>query len=85
MEGSTIRRCGLVDLGEALLEKVFYCQCSLWSSYAQALPSAEESLLVQKTVFSWLPKEQDIELVPSPALCLHEHCHASHCDKELSF
>ena len=46
MESGTIRRCGLVGIGVALLEEMYHCVGSLWAPSAQALPSAKESILL---------------------------------------
>ena len=79
--GSTFkRRCGLIGESTSLWE---------WALrfYAQAPPSAEETLLLaaclEKTVSSWLPLDQNVELSAPPAPCLPECCHASHHDDRL--
>jgi len=64
----TIRRCGLVGVGVALLEEVCHCEVSFEVSYAQALPSVEHSLL--------LPLDEEPSAPPTPSLPAH-HC-ASH-------
>jgi hypothetical protein len=45
---------------------------SVWKKPSSWLPM-EESL-------SWLPSDQDVELLTPPAPCLPAHCHASHYD-----
>jgi hypothetical protein len=64
----TIRRCGLVGVGVASLEWMWPC----WRKYVTMGVSFETLLLAAwKTVFSWLPLDQDIELsAPSPYTCL---------------
>ena len=50
-------------------------------SHAQAPLSAEDTIFLTawKTVFSWLPLDQDVQLLaPSRALCLPGHCHVSY-------
>jgi hypothetical protein len=62
--------------GVALLEEVCH---SVWQgSYAQAPPSAEERpSYLQMIVFSWLPSDQDVELLQHHCLpaCCHASCH----------
>jgi hypothetical protein len=70
----TIRRCGFVGVGVALLEEVCHCGMGFEVSYAQAILSVVYSLLL-------LPSDQDVDLsAPSPAPCLPTCCHASHPD-----
>jgi hypothetical protein len=47
---------------------------SLWDGPRNSLPSCLE------TIFSWLPSNQDVELLAPPALWLPACCHASHLD-----
>jgi hypothetical protein len=54
----TVRRCVFVEVCMTLLEEVWGRALMF---YAQALPCAEEA------VFSWLPSDQDIELLVPPA------------------
>jgi hypothetical protein len=56
-------------------------------SYAQALPSVESEPppgCLQKTVSSWLPSDQDVELWASLAPCLPAGCHPSYYDNGLN-
>jgi hypothetical protein len=52
------------------------------SSYAQAQPSGKETLAacLWETVSSWLPLDQEAELLAPPAPCLPACCHVSHHD-----
>jgi len=72
----TTRRCGLVGVGVALLEEVCHCGDGLLRPSPSCL----------RTVHSWLPLDEDIELsAPSPAPCLPGCCHAScYDDNELN-
>jgi hypothetical protein len=67
----TIRRCGLVGVGVALLEEVcHYVGMGFEIFYVQATPRVARSLLL-------LPVDHAVELsAPSPAPCLPGHCHA---------
>ena len=60
----TIRRCGFVGIGVALLEEVCHCEGGLWGLiYAQTTSRV--------TIQFLLPEDQDVELwIPSPAPCL---------------
>jgi hypothetical protein len=71
MGSGTLRRCGLVGVGLALLEEESWWGWAL-RSYAQAQPS------VKREPPSWLPSYQDVELLAPPAPCLPVCCHASH-------
>ena len=60
--------------GMALLKNVCHWRGGLEvSSYAQALPHTDDSLLLaawKKIIPSWLPSDQNIELLAPPAPCL---------------
>jgi hypothetical protein len=75
VESGTIRKCKLIGVVVALLEKACHCRergCEVLS--AQAMSSVECILLL-------LPADQDVELsAPSPAPSLPTCCHASHDD-----
>ena len=79
MESATARRYGLVG-----------GSTSLWGqalrSYAQAPLHRREPPpgCLWKTVSSWLPTDQDVELSASPASYLLGYIHASHHDNELN-
>jgi hypothetical protein len=60
--GSGTIRCGLAGVS-----------VSLWGMGFETL-----LLAVWKSVFSFLPLEQDVELSAPPAPCLPGYCHASH-------
>ena len=65
---STIRRCGLVEIGIALLEEV-------WSLWLWSLRSPMLKLHPLWHSFLLLCVEQDVELsAPAPGLC-HASCH----------
>ena len=71
VQGSgTIKRCGLVGVGVALLEEVCHCGGGLW----------DLSLSCLETVCSWLPLGEDVELSAPSAPCLPGCCHAFHHD-----
>ena len=81
IESGTIRRCGFVGVGVALLEEMCHWGVGFWGLiYAQATPSVY-------TGSSLLPVHQEVEpSAPSPVPCLPGHCHASHHgDNELNF
>lgn len=67
MGSDTVRRYGLVERSVLLCRQVFEI------SYAQALPSREETLLLA----AW---NQGIELLAPPGPCLPACCHAFHHD-----
>ena len=70
----TIRRCGLVEVGVALLEEVCRFVGGFWTLLA-----------VCETVCSWLPLDEDVELSAFPAMCLPGPCRASlHDDNGLN-
>ena len=65
MGNDTIRRCGLNEgVG---------CEVSMLMPH----PVWNSSPLLQKTIFSWLPLGQDVDLSAPPAPCLPGCCHAS--------
>jgi hypothetical protein len=83
MDTGTIRRCGLVKVGVALLEEVCHCGGGFWGLIC--LSCAQHGIAVS----SWQPEEdyplllpvdQDVELLAPPTPCLPAHCHASHHD-----
>jgi hypothetical protein len=87
MGSSIIWKCGLVRVGVALLE---VCQRvgRLWRAQMLNLYPVLKSLLLAacRRVFSWLPLDQDIELLAPPALSLPGNHHASfNVDKRLKF
>ena len=68
----TVRRCGLIGVGVAMLEEV--CHCGGWALRSVILKVCSQSLLL-------LPADPDVELsAPSPAQQLHGSHHASHHD-----
>jgi hypothetical protein len=72
MGSGTIRKCGLVGIGVALLEEVCHCVGRFWGLLVLKLHPE------QKAVPSWLPLDQFIELsAPFPAPCLPSWCPAS--------
>ena len=71
----TIRMCGIVEGGVALLEEVFPLAGGFWDP----LP------LCLRTLCSWLPLDEDVVLSSPPVPCLPGCCCAScHDDNELS-
>jgi len=74
IQSGTIRRCGQVGVGVALLKEVCHCGGELEVSYAQAISSGVHSFLL------W-PEDQDgVILSALLAPCLPVHCHAFCCD-----
>ena len=70
----TIRRCGLVGVGVAVLLNMSLWKKTLSSSSAQC-----------KSVSALLPVDQDVELSAPSAPCLPGCCHVSrHDDNELN-
>jgi hypothetical protein len=67
----TIRRCGLVEVGAALLEEVCHCGVGFETSLLAAWETSS---------LSWLQLEQDVQLSAPPAPCLLGCCHVSHLD-----
>jgi hypothetical protein len=66
----TIKRCGLLGVEVALLEEVCHCGGGLGDLSPSCL----------KTVSSWLPLDEDVELFTPPVPCLPRCCHASYLD-----
>ena len=58
-ESGTIKKCGPVGVGMALLEEVCYCGSVLQVSYVQAMPNVTDYFL--------LLKGQNVEPLPQPA------------------
>jgi hypothetical protein len=69
MGSGTIRKCGLIEGGVALLEEV--CHCGVGFEVLCLSPAQG------RRVFRW-PSDQDVKLsVPSPAPCQPARCYVS--------
>ena len=76
MVSGTVRRYGLSGVGGTFFEELCHCGGELWE------PMLE---LQGRRVFSWLPSDQDVELLAPPALYLLGHCHFfCHDDNKLN-
>ena len=79
MGSDTIRGCGIIEGGVALLKKECHCGGGALRSPCSVERDPSTGCL-QKTVSFCLPSDQDIELSGPPASCLPAQCHTSHHD-----
>ena len=80
---NSIRRCGLLGISVALLDKVCHCVGRLSEFLVFKLCPVLNRLpswLPLKDNLSWLPLDQDIEISAHPVPRLSGCCHASRHD-----
>jgi hypothetical protein len=86
LQDSSVFRCPscMVVVWICLAHREWHCWEWVWPCWRKCVTVGVgfEALLLAacKTVFSFLPSEQDVELSAPPAPCLPGGCHASHHD-----
>ena len=75
MGSGTIKRCGLVGGSASLWGVGLSAMLKLYPGRRDPPPDC-----LQKTVSSWLPLDQDLELMAPPAQSNPAQCNASHLD-----